>query len=232
MVREVLKLADRPVRTIMTHRRDIVWLDVNDSPADIRRKMADTGFSRFLVCDGGLDDVLGYVRTRALVDCLLDGTPLDLRAMLREPLVVTPSLDTLELMAMFRRARPHLALITDEYGSVLGIATPADVLETIAGELADDAVQPVRAVRRDDGSWLVDAHVELQDLERELGAGGLATGPQFLTVAGLILEHLGRIPQIGEVVVINGWRLEVVDLDSHRIVKVIVSQLAGRAARV
>jgi putative hemolysin len=232
MVREVLKLADRPVRTIMTHRRDIVWLDVNDSPADIRRKMADTGFSRFLVCDGGLDDVLGYVRTRALVDCLLDGTPLDLRAMLREPLVVTPSLDTLELMAMFRRARPHLALITDEYGSVLGIATPADVLETIAGELADDVVQPVRAVRRDDGSWLVDAHVELQDLERELGAGGLATGPQFLTVAGLILEHLGRIPQIGEVVVINGWRLEVVDLDSHRIDKVIVSQLAGRAARV
>jgi len=176
--------------------------------------------------------VLGYVRTRAIVDRLLDGAPLDLRSMLREPLVVTPSLDTLELMAMFRRARPHLALITDEYGSVLGIVTPADVLETIAGELAEDAVQTARAVRRADGGWLVDAQMELKDLERELDAGGLATGPEFMTLAGLILEHLGRIPELGEVVVINGWRLEVVDLDGHRIDKVAVSQLAGRATRV
>jgi putative hemolysin len=232
MVREVLKLADRPVRTIMTHRRDIVWLEVDDSAEDIRRKIADTGFSRFLVCNGGLDDVLGYVRTRAIVDRLLDSAPLDLRAMVREPLVVAPSLDTLELMGMFRRARPHLALVTDEYGSVLGIATPADVLETIAGELADDAIETAHAVRREDGTWLVDAHIELKDLERDLGAGGLAAGPEFMTLAGLILEHLGRIPVLGEVVVINGWRLEVVDLDGHRIDKVVVSQLAGRATRV
>jgi putative hemolysin len=232
MVEEVLRLADRPVRTIMTHRRDIVWLDVADTVDDIRRKIADTGYGRFVVCDGGLDNVLGYVRTRAIVDRLLDGAPLDLRSMVRDPLIVSPALDTLELMAMFRRARPHLALVVDEYGTVLGIATPADVLETIAGNLADDVLASPHAVQRDDGSWLVDAQIELQDLERALGAGGLATGPGFMTLAGLILERLGRIPQLDEVIVVNGWRLEVVDLDGHRIDKVIVSALTGRSARV
>ena len=232
MVVEVLRLADRPVRTIMTHRRDVVWLDVADEADDIRRKIADTGFSRFLVCDGGLDNFLGYVRTRAIVDRLLAGAPLDLRSMLREPLTVSPELNTLELMAMFRRARPHLAVVADEHGTILGIATPADVLETIAGELADDVATHPQILRREDGSWLVDAQVELQDFERAVGAGGLATGPEFITLAGLILDHLGRIPRAGEVLVVNGWRLEVVDLDGHRIDKVIVSRLGGRAARV
>jgi putative hemolysin len=232
MVEEVLRLADRPVRTIMTHRRDIVWLDVADSVEDVRTKIADNGYSRFLVCDGTLDDCLGYVRTRTIVDRLLEQAPLDLRSMIREPLRINPELKTLELMAMFRRARPHIALIGDEYGTTLGLVTPADVLETIAGDLAKDAATRVQVVRRDDGSWLVDAQVELQDLERALGAGGLALGAAFMTLAGLILEQLERIPQVGEVLVVNGWRLEVVDLDGNRIDKVIVSRLSGRAARV
>jgi putative hemolysin len=232
MVEEVLRLEDRPVRTIMTHRRDIVWLDVTDTAADIRRKIADTGYSRFLVCDGNLDGFLGYVRTRAIVDRLLEGAPLDLRTILRDPLVVNANLDTLSLMGMFRRARPHLAVVTDEYGSVLGIVTPADVLETIVGDFADDVVKTPQVVQREDGSWLVSAEIELQDLERALGAGGLATGPQFMTLAGLILEHLGRIPELDEVLVISGWRLEIVDLDGRRIDKVIVSRLGGRQARV
>ena len=113
----------------------------------------------------------------------------------------------------------------------LGIVTPTDVFETIAGDLAEDSTSPL-AIRREDGSWLVDAQVELQDLERVLGAGGLATGPDFRTLAGLLLERLGRIPQTGEVVVVNGWRIEVVDLDGHRIDKVILTRLSGRASRV
>jgi putative hemolysin len=197
----------------------------------IRHKMAATGFGRLLVCDGGLDGVIGYVRTREIVERLLSGTPLDLRAMAREPLTVGPNLNSLELMAMFRRARPHLALVADEYGTVLGIVTPTDVFETIAGDLADDVTSPL-VTRREDGSWLVDAQIELQDLERALGAGGLASGPDFRTLAGLLLERFGRIPQTGEVVVVNGWRIEVVDLDGHRIDKVILTRLSGRASRV
>jgi putative hemolysin len=232
MVEEVLRLADRPIRTIMTHRRDLVWLDVADTEKTLRAKIADNGYSRFLVCEDTLDNCLGYVRTRTIVDRLLEQTPLDLRTMIREPLRVGPELKTLTLMAMFRRSRPHIAVIADEYGTILGLATPADVLETIAGELADDVTPNTQLARRDDGSWLVDAQIELHDLERGLGAGGLATGSEFMTLAGLILEQLGRIPQTGEVLVVNGWRLEVVDMDGNRIDKVLASRLSGRSARV
>jgi len=232
MVEEVLNLENRPVRTIMTHRRDLAWLDVADSTEAIRRKIADDGYSRFLVCDGGLDHCLGYVRTRAIVDRLLTAQPVDLASMVREPLVVNAELSTLELMARFRKARPHVALVADEYGTILGMVTPADVLETIVGELADDVSARAQVARREDGSWLVDAQIELQELERALGAGGLASGVEFMTLAGLILEQLGRIPQMGEVLVVNGWRIEVVDLDGHRIDKLIVTRLPGRSARV
>lgn len=184
------------------------------------------------MCDGGLENVVGYVRTREIVERLLDSGPIDLRSMSREPLTVGPNISALDLMATFRRGRPHLALVADEYGTVLGIVTPTDVFETIAGDLADDVSVSGSVTLRDDGSWLVDAEIELQDLERALGAGGLATGPDFRTLAGLLLERLGRIPQTGEVVVINGWRVEVVDLDGYRIDKVIVSRLGGRSARV
>jgi putative hemolysin len=232
MVEEVLRLADRPVRTIMTHRKDLVWLDVSDTKQEIRKKVTENGYSRFLVCEDTLDNCLGYVRTRALVDKLLEDGALDLRALMREPLVVNPELNTLELVARFRHARPHIALVVDEYGTLLGIVTPADVLETIAGQLADEAASLAQVVRREDGTWLADGDVELQDLERVLGAGGLATGRGFTTLAGLILERLDRIPRIGEVLVVSGWRLEVVDLDGNRIDKVMISRLSGRAARV
>ncbi len=231
MVEEVLRLADRPVRTIMTHRRDLIWLDVKDSEQGVRAKITDNGHSRFLVCEDTLDNCLGYVRTRAIVDRLLDQAPLDLRAMIREPLRVVPELKTLTLMAMFRRSRPHIAVIADEYGTILGVATPVDVLETIAGELPEDVAAGSGVTKREDGSWLVDADVELHDLEHRLGAGGLASG-DFATLAGLILEELRRIPQTGEVVVVNRWRLEIVDMDGTRIDKVLVTRLAGRAARV
>lgn len=228
---EALRLGDRPVRTVMTHRMDIVWLDVADNAVEIRRKIKDNAYSRFVVCDGSLDNVLGYVRTRAIVDQLLEGSPPDLRSLLRDPLIVSPNLTALELLGMFRSARPHLALVTDEYGTVLGLVTPGDLLETIAGALAEEAAAEPQAVRREDGTWLVDAQIELQDLERALGAGGLATSSAFMTLAGLILEHLGRIPRLDEVVVINGWRIAVVDLDGHRIDKVIISRLDGRSGR-
>jgi magnesium and cobalt exporter, CNNM family len=225
MVEQVLRLADRPIRTIMTRRRDLVWLDVGDPAETVRRRIADNGYSRLLICENSLDNCLGYVRSRTIVDRLLDQSPLDLRSLIREPLRVSPELKTLELMARFRRARPHLALVTDEYGTTLGLVTPADVLETIAGQLPADSAARAQVVRRDRDSWLVDAQIELHDLERAVGAGGLATKSQFMTLAGLVLESLKRIPRIGEVMVVNGWRLEIMAVGSNRIENVLVSRL-------
>src|SRR5688572_25072875 len=229
MVEQVLRLADRPVRTIMTRRRDIVWLEVRDSEEAVRSKIADNGYSRLLVCEQTLDNCLGYVRARALVDRLIEQTPLDLRSLIREPLRVNPELKTLVLIARFRRARPHLALVTDEYGTTLGLVTPVHAIETIAGQLPDDFAAEPRVVRRDRDSWFVDAEIELHDLERAVGAGGLATKYPFMTLAGLVLENLKRIPRMGEVVVVNGWRLEIMEVANNRIERVLASRLSDTA---
>jgi putative hemolysin len=232
MVEQVLRLADRPIRTIMTRRSDLVWLNVGDSTDDVRRRIADNGYSRLLVCEDTLDNCLGYVRARTIVDRLLEETPLDLQSLIREPLRVGPELRTLQLMARFRRARPHIALVTDEYGTTLGLVTPADVFEAIGGQLPGDAATSNQIVRRDDDSWLVDAQIELHDLERALDARGLATKTEFMTLAGLILEYVKRIPRTGEVIVVNGWRLEVIDVFVNRIDKVLMGRPSGRSTRL
>ncbi len=229
MLEEVLRLADRPVRTIMTHRTAIVWLDVNDPAEIIREKIAAGGFSRFPVCEADLDHCLGYVRMRDIADRLLADEPLDLASLVREPLMISENLKTLDLMTKFRRARPHVALVADEYGTILGIVTPTDVLETITGEFVDGPESAWQIVQREDGSWLVDAQIELHELERSLAGGGLAMSTEFTTLAGLILGTLRRIPHPGEVVIVNQWRLEVVDIDVNRIDKVLITRLGGRS---
>jgi putative hemolysin len=231
MVEQVLRLAERPIRTIMTRRSDLVWLDVADSTDAVRARIADNGYSRLLVCEGTLDNCLGYVRARMIVDRLLEQAPLDLLSLIREPLRVNPELHTLELMAQFRRARPHIALVTDEYGTTMGLVTPADIFEAIGGQLPGEAAS-AQIVRRDDDSWLVDAQVELHVLERALDSRGLATKAEFMTLAGLILEYLKRIPRKGEITMVNGWRLEIVDLYGNRIDRVLVSRPSGQPARL
>ena len=226
MVEEVLRLADRPVRTVMTRRREIDWLDVSDTADEIGQKIAASAYNRFPVCEGSLDSCLGYVRTREITKHLLESKPLDLRVMVRPVATVPPETKVLEIIGMFRRARPHFALVVDDSsGATLGIVTPADIFETIAGDLAEEVPIPPVVVQRDDGSWIVDARLELQELERAIGAGGLAMGAEFKTLAGLILERIDRVPQVDEVVVINGWRLQVFALDGRRIDKVLISRL-------
>lgn len=232
MVEEVLRLADRPVRTVMTHRRDVVWIDVEATREELEAIIREHDHSRYPVCTGSLDEVLGYVRTRELLGALTGTSAIDLRTQLREPLMVAETLSTLELMRMFRRARPHIAFVLDEFGGFLGLVTPTDILETIAGELAELKPEAPSAQRREDGSWLVDGQLELQALERTIGAGGLARAGEFTTIAGLVLEHLGRLPQPGETLLLGGWRIEVVDLDGHRIDKVLLTPLAARRAAV
>jgi putative hemolysin len=225
MVEQVLRLADRPVRTIMTRRQNIVWLDVRDDEEAVRRRIAGNGYSRLLVCDQTLDNCLGYVRSGALVDRLLDQSPLELSSLICEPLRVSPGHKTLELMTQFRLARPHLALVTDEYGTTLGLVTPADVMEAIAGQLPNDLIARPRVIPHERDSWIVDAQIELHDLERTLHAGRFPTQHPFMTLAGFLLEAFKSIPAGGEVVIMNGWRLEVMDVDDKRIDRVLVSRL-------
>ena len=233
MIDEVLSLGDRPVRSMMTHRSQVEWIDVAAPVPEIREQVITGGYGRYLVCEDSLDNVLGYVRTRELIDALLGHKPLDLRAMIRDPLVVPPSTKALSLLAQFKKARPHIAIVVDEYGDLLGMITPTDILETIAGDLAGeghDATPDV--VKRDDGSFLVDGQIGMDELEDKVGMGGLVIGERFATLARFLLEQLGYIPRTGQTLVVNGWRFEIVDMDGTRIDKVMVSQVAGQTRRL
>lgn len=223
MIDGVLRLDDRSARSVMVPRPDVVWLDLDDDLSAVQRKISTTGYSRFLVCRGEIDEVTGMVRTRDILDMLMRGESLDLAGCMVEPMVVLDSTPVISLLDLFRNARMHLAVIVDEYGSMVGIATMTDVVEVIAGDLPehweDDSEE---AVQREDGSWLVDGMMDIDDFENALGLTGVGEGKGYHTVAGFVLYCAETMPSVGDQVLWNDVRIEVVDLDGHRIDKVMV----------
>jgi putative hemolysin len=224
MIEGVLRLADHSVRSIMTPRPDIEWLDVQEDAAELMPKIVEAEHSRLLLCDGAIDEVLGFVHVKDMLMQVAADKPLEPRSGLRQPLTVHESTTVLRMLDLFRQQAANLAVVLDEYGGVQGIVTPRDIFAAIAGEFAEDAAEEPGITRRQDGSWLVDGRTRMGDLERAIGARGL-TDPDYSTVAGLVLHHMGRIPHVGESITIDGYRFEIVDLDSRRIDKIIVTRL-------
>ncbi len=230
MLEGVLRLADRPVRAIMVPRPDIVWIDIDDSEEQIRTDLVSNSASRVIVAKGGnLDEPIGVIRKKDLLAKLLRGEPLDLPGSVIQPLYVPEGVSVLNLLNMFKTQSAHIALVVDEFGAVEGLVTPTDVLEAIAGDLATGHVDAEREiVPRDDGSYLVDGATSLDDLEHVLGVK--AGDDDFHTVAGLVLDRLGRIPATGERVRIANWEVEVVDMDGRRIDKLLFTPFQGPPA--
>lgn len=223
MINGVLRLADRIVRSIMTPRPDVVWLDVTDPPDAVVAEIKASGHSRFPVCRGDLDEVVGVVHARALLDLAFQTQTLDLEKAMRPALVVHDRMPILKLLDLMRGSTRHFAVVVDEYGSVEGVVTLTDILETIAGELPETGVDHENgATRRGDGSWLVDGSMPVDAFEDKLGIHGLAGDGDFQTVAGFMLHHLGHLPAAGEAFERDGVRYEVVDMDGRRIDKVLV----------
>lgn len=224
MIEGVLRLADRPVRAIMTPRTDISWLDIDADREAILRKLEEARFSRLLVCKGSVDHAVGVTHTKNLLARSLRGETVSIDAAMAPVSAVPETTPVLRLLDLFRRGGVHMALIVDEYGITQGIATPIDILEAIAGDLpepGDDDEPPI--VRRQDGSWLVDGSLPIDELEDRLGLRGLAAIGRFDTVAGFVLHHLGRLPATGEAFDYKGARFEVVDMDGRRIDKIVVT---------
>jgi putative hemolysin len=229
MIGRVLRLADRPVRAIMTPRTELVWLDVDDDPAEIARVLGASGHSRFLIGRGSLDDVLGVVHVRRLLDACLAGQPLDLHAALRPLLVVPDSMPVLRALEALRQARVSMALVVDEYGEVEGVVTVEDVLEAVVGDMPERRLGEEPAiVEREDGSLLMDGMLAIDEVKLALGFDRLPEEGSYHTLAGFILAQLGRVPKEGEAVAYGGWRFEVVDMDGRRIDKVLVRRSAAR----
>jgi putative hemolysin len=226
MIEGVLRLTERPVRSIMTPRIDIVWLDAAMDPEELRTRIHESGHSRFPVSVGGsIDAIEGVVHTKDILDGILQGKSLDLAQAMQTPLSVHESTPVLRLIEMFRTQPVHMAFVVDEYGEIEGIVTAADVLAAIAGEFAEpsDADEGPPVVRRDDGSWLLDGMVGIEEAQRVLGCSGMRQeDDDFHTIAGFVLYKLGHVPRTGEHFTWRDIRFEVVDMDGRRIDKILV----------
>ena len=224
----VVRLADRPVREVMTPRTEVDWLDIGLDDAGIRQKLATTVHTRLPVAEGSVDSVIGVVQARDIVAAAIRGDRLDLKVLMRPAPIVIDQLDAMDALVRLRRAEVPMALIHDEYGHFEGIVTPADLLAAIAGAFASDT-DPHESpdfVQREDGSYLV-AGSASADLVAEKLDLNLPDDRDYATAAGLVLAALKRLPEEGESVVQQGWRFEVVDLDGRRIDKLLVSRARG-----
>lgn len=223
LVERIFSLGDRRVSSLMVPRRKIIWLDLLDTPEENRARMAEHRHTRFVVSEGAIDQVLGIVDVKDLWSAAMSGEPLELANKVRKPLFVPENMSALDLLDRFRTSGIHLALVLDEYGGVEGLVTLNDIVEGITGEL--EPGEEARITQREDGSWLVDASVSMDDFWEELDLEERRgeERPAYHTVGGFVVERLGHIPKAGEYFEFNGLRFEVIDMDAHRVDKVLVS---------
>jgi len=227
MIEGVLRLPDRTVRSIMVPRGDVIWLDAADSRETVWNAVRTSGHSRYPVCRGQLDELVGIAMTGDLAEWLGNREAGELAARVHAPLIVHESTRILRLLELFRESKVHFAVIVDEHGSIEGVVTPSDILTAIAGELPEAAnEEPAEAVARDDSSWLIDGGMSIDDVERLLKGGNMRSGDDYTTLAGFVLAQLGHLPTTGESFRWRGLRFEVVDLDGRRIDKLLVQRLA------
>jgi putative hemolysin len=229
IVSNVLRLDEQRIGAIMTHRNDIFVLDLDESDEEIRARIAESPYTRIVVCRDGLEHIVGMLRTADLLKSALAGEKLEIEAQLHAPLYVPEGVTTTHLLESFRKARQQCALIVDEYGELQGLVTLTDVLTAIVGELpTSDATEESDIVERADGSWLIDGSVAIErlksvvDIEHELPG---EDENAFNTLGGLVMYVLGRIPLVSDNFTVAGFRFEVVDMDKNRVDKVLLERL-------
>jgi putative hemolysin len=221
----IVRLADRPVREVMTPRTDIDWIDIDCNRDEIRAALADTPHSRLPVAEGSVDNIIGVVATRDMLTTLLDGHELNLKALTRSAPVIPDLMDAMDALVVLRSAEVPLALVHDEYGHLDGIVTPGSILSALAGAFAhdlDEGEDPP-LVEREDGSWLVSGAASADVLSDRLGVS-MPGDRDYSTVAGFALSVLKRIPETGEIFKFDGYRFEVIDMDGRKIDKLLVSR--------
>lgn len=232
MVSRVIGLADRPVRSVMTPRRDVVWLDVTAPPDRIRQQILASNRSRYPLGHGTLDALLGVAHAHHILGDLDRRQAIDASTCAQQPIVVPEDMSALQLLERFRAERNHFALVVNEHGEVQGVATPADLLEAIAGALPEAGDDQRRGERKADGTWLFDGDAELGRVHRALGLRPPTQAP-YEAVAALVFSSLHRLPRPGEAIERDGLRFEVVEVANRSIRKVRVSRVQhGRSASV
>ncbi len=222
MVEGVFSLGDQRVYSIMTPRTDIVWLDIDDSIEEIREKIAANDYSRFPVRQGTLDVILGIVKARDLLVPSLKGEPINLKDMLRPAFYIPETMLASRALEILKEKGTDMLLVIDEFGGLQGLLTINDILEEIVGEMEQDEPQ---ATQRQDGSWLLDGMLEVDEFKEIFGFPSLPHEDEYETLSGFVMMSLGRVPQVTDHFEWNGYRFEIVDMDGRRVDKVLVTTL-------
>lgn len=227
MVEGVLGLDEMPVTGIMTRRTKIVWLNIADDDETNWRKIVASGHSHFPVYENTRDNVIGMVSVKSLWANAAIGIANELRNHLVRPLFVPTSITAVQLLEKFKKVGKHHALVTDEFGSVQGLVTLIDVMEAIVGDLpAPGRRREPEAVQREDGSWLIDGAMAIDELKRRFNFAALPREDRasFETLGGFMVDRFSHVPASGENFIWNGWRFEVLDMDRHRVDKVLLTK--------
>ncbi|MBD2388367.1 hemolysin family protein [Cylindrospermum sp. FACHB-282] len=235
MVERVFRLGDRPVSYLMTPRPDIVWLELEDTPEENRQKIVDSAYSRYPVCQEGLDNVLGVIPVTDLLARSFRSEPLDLTVGLRQPVFVPESTRGLKVLELFKQTITHMALVVDEYGVIQGLVTLNDIMSEIVGDVpAGPGQEQPQAVQREDGSWLVDGMLPVEEFWELFALEELETEERgsYQTLGGFIITHLGRIPAAADHFEWQGMRFEVMDMDGNRVDKILVVPRVNQSADV
>jgi putative hemolysin len=226
VAQNVFRLAERRVGALMTPRMNIAWLDVSGSLEETRDIIAKHGHSRYPVCDGNLDNVLGIVEAQQLLTASLMGRAIHLGELMRSPVFVPETLPAVQLLDLFYSGGQHLAIVVDEYGGTQGLVTLHDLLEAVVGDVTEGPeMESARAVRREDGTWLLDGGLPVEDFRELFDLEHLPGEAEntFETLGGFIMAQLGHIPAVADSFEWNGYRFEVMDMDGRRVDKVLLA---------
>lgn len=228
MIEEILRLGDRPIRVAMTPRHEVFWIALDEEEGALREEIRTCPYSRIVVArENDVDNPLGVVHKKDLLDSLLDNGEFNVEKLVQEPAFIPQSTSVLKALGIMKASKVHMAFLVDEYGAFEGVVTATDLLEMIAGDFDEGHDEEDAYIRkREDGSWLVDGQTDIDELADALGEDfGEADG--FHTVAGLILHQLSRVPDEGEVLQVGRFEVEVIDMDDRRIDKLLFRQVVA-----
>jgi putative hemolysin len=225
MVESIFRLGNRRVNILMIPRMDIEWIDINISQDDLRKTLDSSSHNRFPVCNDELDEVLGLVTSKDILNQMLANGIVDLKAILKPPLFVPENMRIVQLLDKFKQTPDHIALVTDEYGGIQGLITLHDVLESIVGDVPSTSILPeTQIIQRKDGSWLVDGMLPIDELKEQFDIDRLPEEEKetYRTLSGFCMRQIGSIPKVGDTFSWHKFRFKVVKMEGRRVEKVLI----------
>ena len=221
----VFRFGDRKAHTLMTHRMEISWIDINKPKEMIVQEVLQTNFTKYPLCNGTLNEVIGVVSVRNVLTSAKSDDPFDLRADAQEPVFIPSVMPALQVLDLFKKKGIHIGFVLNEYGGVDGLITLHDMVENIIGDLPEFEQEEVLIVTRDGNSWLADAEIRIEELKQAIGIRKLPGEETYSTLAGFVVLELGRIPKAGDSFEHQNFKFEVIDMDGNRVDKLLITKL-------